>query len=189
MNQKYQSREKGSTEKPRNKTITVASLNIRRGLYSKETLIKQTIDQNNFAIVGLHEVEIEYFDETRPFSIKGYKTYFPMLRKSGIVRSLCLVREDIEVKQRSDLMSSKIATVWLEIRGLDGKKILVCQYYREFNDRAGSGKMTPNEQLERFQEFCKQVEKAAAEACTICMGDLNLDLNKLEDDDFYLKNL
>ena len=43
------------------------------------------------------------------------------------------VKQELEVEQRSDLMDSEISTVWLQYKPTDGKKILICQAYREFD--------------------------------------------------------
>ena len=92
--------------------MKIGSLNIRGGLYSKEHLIKQTIEEHDLSIIGLHEVDIEDFDETKPFTIKGYRTYFHK-RNASMKRMLCLVREDIEATERDDLMCEDVASVWL----------------------------------------------------------------------------
>ena len=92
--------------------LRIASLNIGGGLYRKEEMIQAAIEHNNFAIIGLHETEVSEFDKQRPFSLKGYKTYFPKKGKN-MTRQLVLVKEDIEerVVMRSDLMSEEICTV------------------------------------------------------------------------------
>ena len=175
-----------TSEQKHKGTITVASLNINRGLFEKEDLITHLLTQEEIGIVGLHEVDLKHFDDKKPFTIEGYETYYN--RKSTIKRSICLVREDIEARERSDLMCSNVSSIWIELQGADGKKILVCQYYREFSD-LGNKKLTIAEQSERFKEFCDQIEKATNEAFVICLGDLNIDNNKLNDDSYYLKTL
>ena len=58
-----------------NKSLRISSLNICRGLEFKEDLLKHTIMDEKFVICRVSEVDIEHFDEKKPFSIKGYKTY------------------------------------------------------------------------------------------------------------------
>ena len=43
--------------------------------------------------------------------------------------------------------------------------------------------------MRRFEESCTQIEKAASEASIICLGDMNINTNKWNEDDFYLKKL
>ena len=82
-------------EKLHDTVIRVASINICSGLLKKEETILATMQQFNFGIVFLHEVEARDFDEKRPFTLQGYKTYFPKKGKD-IKRTLCFVRNDIE---------------------------------------------------------------------------------------------
>ena len=106
-------------------------------------------------------------------------------------RILCFVKEDVEVKERTDLMSPHISSVWLEHKPSNGKKILVCLTYREFNPCTGDeeiDKTNVNEQLARFELFSQQVENAVQDCESIyIMGDMNVDINKWNDKDYYLK--
>ena len=106
---------------------------------------------------------------------------------------LVFCKEDIEVKERSDLMSPTISTVWLEYRSKNGAKNLICFRYREFNpctDEADVDTTSINEQLSRFQVFEEQVRKASKECSSVyVLGDLNLDLNKFKDKNYYLRKI
>ena len=129
-------------EKPHvhNKPLRVASLNIRRGLNNKEEMLKNLIYSLNCDIIGIGEVDIEGFCEDKPFSIHDYKTFYPPQRPGSTVKRLiCMVKQDLEVKQRNDLMSNQFSSVWLEIKG-PNQKILICTLYREFSDRNGQGR-------------------------------------------------
>ena len=50
--------------------LKVASLNICRGLFSKEELLQSTIKENNFDVCSVSEVDIENFEIKNPFNIK-----------------------------------------------------------------------------------------------------------------------
>merc|ERR1712029_1155537 len=65
------------------------------------------------------------------------------------------------------------------MKGVDGKKMLICQYYNQFCD----------DYQNAFQEFRKQVEKASSEAFVLGIGDFNIDLEKLGDNTYYRKPL
>ena len=106
--------------------MKISSLNIGRGLFKKEELLMNTLSEQSCDICSICEVDIEDFDETKPFTIKGYRTYFPLKRVgSNRNRLLCFVKTSIEVNQRNDLMSNMLSNVWLEIKGKN-RKILVC---------------------------------------------------------------
>ena len=98
------------------KYLRVANLNIDRGLIRKEDLLKYTIQEYNIDVIGVSEVDLIDFDEKRPFKIEGFNTFFPLKRPgSNKKRHLCFVKEDLEVNQRSDLMSNSRSSVWLEM--------------------------------------------------------------------------
>ena len=79
-------------------------------------------------IFSVSESDIHYFDQQKPFGLKGFNTFYPIQRKeeNDIKRVLVFVKEGIEVTQRTDLMSKNVSTVWLETRGKNEKKILLC---------------------------------------------------------------
>ena len=98
-----------------------------------------TILEENCDIFGVSEVDIQFFCEQKPFSFKGYQTFFPLERPgTSTKRLLCFVRENIEVKERKDLMSSELSNVWLEIN-TGNQKILLATIYREFSDLVTPG--------------------------------------------------
>ena len=89
-----------------NNTLRISSLNIRRGLYSKEEELFHLIKEQSCDVCSFSEVDIVDFDEKKPFSIEGFKTFFPLKRTgTNTKRLICLVKVGIEAKQRDDLMS------------------------------------------------------------------------------------
>ena len=70
------------------KLLKVASLNIGTGLFSKEELMINTIYEQNIDILSVSEVDIQYFDEKKPFSIEGYKTFFPLEKPNTSTKRL-----------------------------------------------------------------------------------------------------
>ena len=107
----------GTNEKKTMKPLKIGSLNIGRGLYKKEELLKNTILEHDFDVCSVSEVDIENFDEKKPFSILGYKTFFPLERPGTTTKRLiCFIKESIEVTKRDDLMSELFSSVWLQIK-------------------------------------------------------------------------
>ena len=49
--------------------------------------------------------------------------------------------------------------------------------------------MNESEQIERLQVFHSQVEKASKEVLMLILGDMNIDLDKMEEKDYYLDKL
>ena len=101
-----------------------------------------TILEEDFDIIGVSECDIQDFDPQKPYSIEGFSTYFPLNREgSNKKRLLCFVKSSIEVKERKDLMSEAVSSVWLELS--KGKhKTLICLVYRECSDLVSPGQMT-----------------------------------------------
>ena len=169
--------------------LRISSLNIGRGIFKKEAFLVNTITEQNCDIFSVSEVDIEDFDEQKPFSIEGYNTYFPLQRiGSNTKRLLCFAKVGLEVKQRNDLMSSLLSTVWLEIKG-NNQKVLVCVMYREFNDLTKMGPLSIDEQVDRLKIFHLQVEQASKEGLILVIGDMNIDIENWENSRYYLKKV
>ena len=170
-----------------NDLLRISSLNIRRGLYKKEEELILLMQEQNCDVCSFSEVDIEDFNEKKPFSIEGFKTFFPLKRTgSNKKRLICLVKVEIETKQRDDLMSEALSNVWLEINGIN-QKVLICAMYREFNDLTGKGQMSTTQQLEKLELLHTQIEKASKEGLILIIGDMNIDLQKWEDPKYYQK--
>ena len=171
------------------KELKIGSLNIGKGLYTKEEYLKNTISEENFDIISVSEVDIEYFDEKKPYSIHGYRTFSTLKRPgANTKRLICFVKDNLEVTLRNDLMSELFSSVWLELKSRS-QKILICSAYREFSDLINKEQMSVNQQLERWEIFCTQVQKASKEGLILCVGDFNIDLEKWEETTYYQKKL
>ena len=171
------------------KPLKVASLNINKGLFTKEELLLNTIHEQSCEICYVSEIDIKEFDENKPFTLNGYQSFFPLQKPgSSAQRLVCFVKNGIEVTKRTDLMSNLFTNVWLEVKGTK-QKVLICALYREFSDLTGEGQMTPDQQLERFEIFHSQVELAQKEGTILCLGDFNINLENLENPSYYLKKL
>lgn len=85
-------------------------------------------------------------------------------------------------------MSEMFSSVWLQIKA-KSQKILICALYREFSDLTNNEQMSINQQLERWKIFQSQVEKATKEGLILTIGDMNIDIRKLEETTYYLKKV
>ena len=159
-------------------TLKISNLKINRGLNSKEELLKYTIQEQNCDIIGVSEVDIQDFDEKKPFTLEGYVTYFPLQKiGSNKTRLLCFVKDYIEVTKREDIMSNLLSNVWIQIYG-KGQKILLCFMYREFNDLTNNGPLSIEQQIKKLKILHLQIEKATQEGMILVIGDLNIDQEK-----------
>ena len=177
-------------EKKFAKPLRIASLNIGRGFFAKEELLIHTIKEHKIDICSVSECDVEDFNENKPFSIKGFKTLFPIQRPGNYTkRLLCFVSDKIEVHERKDLMSNLFSSIWFELKG-KGQKILISVLYREFSDLSGLGQMSIDQQIERWKIYKSQIEQAKKEnSLILCLGDMNINLEKLEESSYYLKKL
>ena len=111
-----------SASKNEKRFLRLGSLNICKGLYTKEKFLLDTIEKQEIDIFGVSETDLKHFDESRPFSLKGFKTYYPLKRQDiDMKRILCFVRQGVEVTERQDLMSPNLSTIWLEHKPVKGK--------------------------------------------------------------------
>ena len=81
-----------------------------------------------------------------------------------------------------------LSNVWLEVNAAR-QKTLICLIYRECSDFTSRGQLTIEQQLENWKIFHSQVEKASTEGLILGIGDMNIDLEKLEESTYYLKKL
>ena len=152
---------------------------------------------NDYGIFAVSETDLQHFDETKPFSLKGYRTHWPKIKPDDkYTRMLCFVKNELECRRRHDLENDDMCSIWLELKNSSGKKTLVCTIYREFSvpKTVVSIDMNNNNsnehQLQRLISFGKSMSIACSEKKEVYMlGDCNLDLMKSDDDTFYLKNI
>jgi hypothetical protein len=145
--------------------LRIVAWNIKRGFIRKEAEIKDLAESENIDIISLSETDLVFLSE--PPAFEGFKT-ISTLRSGPLqkVRLLTLVKESLssQVTVRTDLMSDKFPSVWLEINGF-----LVCSFYREWVDH----------QDEKMDIFLRQIHTASSsKKSLLIMGDCNLDQQK-----------
>ena len=95
------------------------------------------------------------------------------------------VHKDVVVKERRDLMNDTFTSVWLELGLPNQKKILVCNFYREWqymHQGADNSSLTIPAQLARWISFLEQWEVAIMEEKEVhVLGDANIDFLKWRD--------
>ena len=60
-------------------------------------------------IFSVSESDIHYFDQQKPFGLKGFNTFYPIQRKeeNDIKRVLVFVKEGIEYKNYESIQTSR----------------------------------------------------------------------------------
>ena len=100
--------------------------------------------------------------------------------KNGKIRIMAFVQTHLNVEVRSDLMSTDLSTIWIEIIREEQKNVLCSGIYREW---------TKN-QTEELELICSKVKQAATEdKPMIVMGDTNLDSDQWEESEYRCKKL
>ena len=134
------------------------------------------------------EANLEGMCSDRPFSIKGYKSYCPrLLDTQKYTRVIVLVKTELDCVLRDEYMQPGQAAVWLQLKP-SGKeeKFLIGSLYREFKiptttDTHETLGRSEKAQKLRLQEFGSNLCRVTAENKNVLlMGDINLDLSKLE---------
>ena len=188
LNAKNQSESKPHAKTVKPKSLTISSWNINRGLIKKQTQIEQYLNNHNVDILGLQECDLKFYSEKHPFVISGYVTYSNLIKSNNDkTRLLLLVKEGLRVSLRKDLMNSDFCSIWVEIQAK--KKVILGTFYREWND--GSHDKSVAHQRENLQLFLDQIQRASSEKSSkvVIVGDMNIDLNKVLNENYYLKPL
>ena len=110
--------------------------------------------------MGISETIFEHNHCIEDVKIENYELYFcktlqnPMLKTS---RCSVYVHKDVVVKRRQDLMNDTFSSIWLEVGLPKQKKILVANFYREWQylhqGRDNNSSLTIPAQLARWSSF------------------------------------
>ena len=171
--------------------LQVTSLNICSGFNRKIPEIQNLIDTEKMDLLFLQETEIRDIDPEEPPQFNNYITVCPKKDTKNKTRIILLIKEDLKMKVRDDLMCKEISSIWVELLSPNQSKTLVGSLYREFDDlNSGKASNSLSEQNVRFEIFIDQLQKAGEEKCTIlCLGDFNLDANKWSQESYDKKGM
>ena len=81
-------------------------------------------------------------------------------------------------------MSEFLSNVWLELKGMN-QKILICAIFCKFDLLTGNGPMNSNQQIDNLKILQSQIERSSKEGLILVIGDINIDLIKLEHPTYY----
>ena len=137
--------------------------------------------------------EANIFHENQDFELftQGYKLVLPdTLESQGCVRLTVLIREGFQVKILKEFMDTEIASVWMKVGKKGGRKMHIGAIYRQHHlliqpTPNASGRM--ERQIMRWQKFLTQWKSARERTECFIIGDINLDMNKLMNNDYENK--
>ena len=88
---------------------------------------------------------------------------------------------------RHDLMSEAIATLWLQVTRSDGRRVLMCGVYREWDHE---GRNSMSDQSERLDVLTTQLDKGTLDSkSVVVLGDINLCSNQWNEPSYRLKSV
>ena len=170
------------------------SINIRRGLFTKEVILEQFIREEKPDIITIQETD-ERLSKINPFSLEGYKTITQKHKEGQKVRIITLVKYEglinaNLVKVKENLMEEDIPSIWLEIARKSKNNLTIGNIYREWGDKDNGENAFPK-QKERIDVIFNQISEACkANNDVILCGDWNIDINRYKDDpEYYLKTV
>ena len=155
-------------------------------LQEKLNEIEYFMKDNNFSIFGISEANLFKETNNKDVQISGYTLFYDKGRENVTRKnSRCVVyiKNDLSFKLREDLMSEEIPEVWIEVGEPKKKRVLICQFYREFsnwNNRTGTDSI--KSQKERFEVWLDKVGlQLEGNRELWLLGDFNLDLARKDD--------
>ena len=162
------------------------------------------MNYNEIDVMVLNETDINSkrsrFIRTNPVEDNMIRTYLNLedynlwipdqwAHEYGQARTLIYMRKHLVVKQQT--LSGRyrdLPIVILEV-GLEGtKKTKVCGTYCEHTGRVSSLK-TPESRMERMERTLELWKEIAKEDNYLILGDINVDWNRVNDPDYYNKNI
>ncbi len=134
------------------------------------------LDDVRPAVVALSETEVM---ENDVVFFKNYKVFYPLLSPTGKFRLLLLLREDWATKCNPKVLSSSTMGIWMKLEA-PGCTFAIGSIYRQW---------TALEEEELVQ-LCDQITEIAGEYDRVLiMGDVNLDVARMEDSGYYRRRL
>ena len=74
------------------KHLRIGNLNICKGLNNKEAQLLNMIEEEEIDIIGVSETDLKDFDESLPYTLRGFKTFWPLKRsETNMGRKFCCV--------------------------------------------------------------------------------------------------
>ena len=163
------------------KGIKIAHFNKGQGyLASKKHEIGHLISELSPHVLGISEANFFKNHCEDDVQFKDYNFHkCPTLDNPDLEYSRIIIytHKSLICKPRTDLMSDKCSSIWLQIGLPNQKQILVCQFYREWqllnqNDELSQSVQA---QLQRWLNFLHQWEQALLSGLeVIVLGDMNI---------------
>ena len=134
---------------------------------SRESELRLLLKSNGVNVAAITEVEIP---KDVNVSIPGYSTVYAPADKSGIVRLLLLLDNDLAVS--TEVLAAEVTDVWVRI----GEHTVIGGVYRRWN---------ANEEEDLIAIHSRAEEMAAKSKLVAMLGDFNLDMNRSDDTTYF----
>ena len=144
-------------------------------MYSRLAEIKNIISTHRPHILGISEANLKDNNHDKNIcSIPDYSLHTCPVSQNGMIRLVVYIHKDITFKIRRDLMSSDLCSVWIEAGLKNKRKILINQFYREWQQLGVQNTFDVTEQLTRWDKHLHTWERALNTGPeVICTGDYN----------------
>ncbi len=148
------------------------------GRAGRELQVQLLLDRVHPIVVALSKTEVPVDDGNVVF--KNYTVFYPAPVPNKGHRLLLLVRDDIAARCVPNVIKSSTMEIWLKLATPRGP-IVVASVYRQWT---GAAEEEDLQKLhESFREFTSSFDRV------LVMGDMNLDLARINDPDYYRRRL
>ena len=145
--------------------LSIAHLNV-RSLLPKINQIRLFLYLSKVDMLCINEAWLDSTVTNKDIRVQDYTIYRNDRNRRG-GGALIYVREDVKCDERNDLILSPCESVWLEVKTIKSKPILVCSLYRP-----------PDSDAAYMSNVYDMLEKADSEEKSIVLlSDMNFDYN------------
>ncbi|XP_015224518.1 PREDICTED: uncharacterized protein LOC107080829 [Cyprinodon variegatus] len=149
--------------------LSVALLNI-NGLRHKMDYIRHIISRDKVHVFALCETKLDASVEDRKVGIPGFRLWRRDRKEKKGGGVALYVKNDIEAKERTDLMRTTAEIIWVELDITGSRPVLLGCFYRPPN--------SDREYLDKLYENMTLMLKEKEEKDIFVMGDFNIDWSK-----------
>ena len=126
-------------------------------------------------ILGISEANFNSNQDISQTSLPDYSIHLCPVSENGLYRLIVYVHKDIVFKVRHDLADKDLCSVWLEAGLKNKKKILINNFYHEWQQLGVQDSNDVPAQLIRWIKYLDIWERALNSGMeAVCIGDYNL---------------
>ena len=145
---------------------------------NKRHQIQLLVDQSSPDLLYISEANLDELTPVYECIIEGYTIIKPKtITRNNTSRLVLLAKDSLDITVMDRLMDDICTTIWVKVSRPGVKSILSCGTYREhqYLNQATDWSLQPQEQVQRWNAFLRQVETARISNTCHLIGDYNLD--------------